>query len=182
MEEVIVKDNVGFREDAKQGNGHEDESPPRDGHFFYDDEGLDGAYETQYDVRSCEYAGTNDEDKDDDFLVHEGNDILEPKVDVHLFGISIDVPFDNIGVTNLVSDDVLEGEVMDVINADSFDSDPGTGLTGPNHGMKVRPSGSSGPTTRIKKRKYTSTNDDSQACSSTLDVHDKRHLCPWVLM
>ncbi|GJQ91169.1 putative ribonuclease H-like domain-containing protein [Tanacetum coccineum] len=37
----------------------------------------------------------------------------------------MDLPFDNIGITNLVPDDVLEGEDVDVINADGFDSDPG---------------------------------------------------------
>nr|GFA70036.1 hypothetical protein [Tanacetum cinerariifolium] len=34
------------------------------------------------------------------------------------------VPFHNIGVTNLVPDDVLKGGDVDVINADGFDSDP----------------------------------------------------------
>ncbi|GJV01244.1 hypothetical protein Tco_1334813 [Tanacetum coccineum] len=38
---------------------------------------------------------------------------------------SMDVPFNNISVTNLVLDDVLEGEDVDFINADGFDSDPG---------------------------------------------------------
>ncbi|GKB52679.1 putative ribonuclease H-like domain-containing protein, partial [Tanacetum coccineum] len=76
---------------------------------------------------SSEDAGTDDDDDDvdEDFLVDEENEIVEPDVDVHLFGISMDLPFDNIGVTNLVSDDVLEGEDVDVINADGFDSDPG---------------------------------------------------------
>ncbi|GJW15163.1 chloroplast stem-loop binding protein of 41 kDa b, chloroplastic [Tanacetum coccineum] len=54
-----------------------------------------------------------------------GIEIVEPDVDVHLFGISMDLPFNNIGITNLVSDDVLEGEDVDVINVDGFDSDPG---------------------------------------------------------
>nr|GEV20704.1 putative transposase, mutator type, MULE transposase domain protein [Tanacetum cinerariifolium] len=36
----------------------------------------------------------------------------------------MDLIFDNIFVTNLVPDDVLEGEDVDVINADGFDSDP----------------------------------------------------------
>nr|GEY81768.1 ribonuclease H-like domain-containing protein [Tanacetum cinerariifolium] len=35
----------------------------------------------------------------------------------------MDLPFDNIGVTNLVSNDVLEGEDVDVINEDGFNSD-----------------------------------------------------------
>ncbi|GKA38869.1 hypothetical protein Tco_0731420 [Tanacetum coccineum] len=65
---------------------------------------------------SSEDAGTDDDDDDvdEDFLVDEENDIVEPDVDIHLFGISMDLPFDNIGITNLVSDDVLEGEDVDV--------------------------------------------------------------------
>ncbi|GKA94416.1 hypothetical protein Tco_0816454, partial [Tanacetum coccineum] len=213
-------------------------------YFFFDDEGID----TEYDVQSSEDAGTDDDDDvDKDFLVDEENEIVEPDVDVHLFGISMDLPFDNIGVTNLVSDDVLEGEDVDVINPDGFDSDHGNdeetnyrkrrlaelrtkmegvinasgqwkysfytgkkfstlkeandrvylhsieskrnlklykndgvrirarcdgkvlvfimshgdGPTGPNHAMEPGPSGSSGPTTRSKKRKNTGTNADS---------------------
>ncbi|GKC82672.1 FAR1-related sequence 5-like protein isoform X2 [Tanacetum coccineum] len=57
----------------------------------------------------------------------------------------------------------------------------GIGSTGLNHGMEATPSGSSGTTTRNKKRKNTCTNDDSQACSSALDEHDKGDLFPWVL-
>ncbi|GKA44379.1 RNA-directed DNA polymerase, eukaryota [Tanacetum coccineum] len=33
-----------------QGNGQEDEAAPSDGQFFYDDEGIDTTYETEYDV------------------------------------------------------------------------------------------------------------------------------------
>ncbi|GJT16778.1 heat stress transcription factor B-4-like protein [Tanacetum coccineum] len=117
-------------EEPDGGNGQEDESALTDEQFFYDDEGIDTTYETKYDVQSSEDAGTDDDDDDDDdvdedFLVDEENEILEPDVDVHLFGISMDLPFDNIGVTNLVLDDVLEGEDVDVINADDFDSDLG---------------------------------------------------------
>ncbi|GJU09594.1 ribosomal RNA small subunit methyltransferase [Tanacetum coccineum] len=116
-ESDVVEDCVSFWEDVEQGNGQDDESAPSDGHFFYDVEGIDSVYETQYDVQSSEDAGTDD---DDDFLVDEENEIIEPDVDVHLFGISMDVPFDNIGVTNLVPDNVLEGE-----DVDGFDSDRG---------------------------------------------------------
>nr|GEU95652.1 hypothetical protein [Tanacetum cinerariifolium] len=98
-----------------------DESTPSDGRFIYDNEGIDTAYYTQYDVDSSKDAGTDDDD--DDFLVDEENEIVEPDVNVHLFGISMDVPFANIGITNLVLDDVLKGEDVDVINADGFDSD-----------------------------------------------------------
>ncbi|GKA16882.1 transposase, MuDR, MULE transposase domain protein [Tanacetum coccineum] len=62
-----------------------------------------------------------------------------------------------------------------------FTMSQGTGPTGPTHGMEARPSGSSGLNTLSKKRKNTSTNDESQACSSTSDAHDKGDLCPWVL-
>ncbi|GJZ77731.1 heat stress transcription factor B-4-like protein [Tanacetum coccineum] len=175
---------------------------PGNAQFFYDDERIDTAYETEYDVQSSEEAGTNDDDEMNIFCM--------------------DVPFDNIGVTHLVPDDVLEGEDVDVINADGFDSDPGnddetsnyrrrrrnlklyknesvriraicdgkvlvftmsqgTGPNGSNCGMEVGPSGSSSPSTRSKKRKNTDTNDDSQACFSVLDAHDKGDLCPWVL-
>nr|GEY00285.1 hypothetical protein [Tanacetum cinerariifolium] len=79
-----------------------DESALTDGQFFYDDEGIDTAYETEYDVQSSEDAGTDDDDVDEDFFVDEENEIVEPDVDVHLFG-----------------------EDVDVINADGFDSDPG---------------------------------------------------------
>ncbi|GKG24279.1 hypothetical protein Tco_0392315, partial [Tanacetum coccineum] len=56
---------------------------------------------------SSKDAGTDDEDEH--FLVDEENEIVEPDVDVHFFGISMDLPFDNIGVTNVVLDNVLEG-------------------------------------------------------------------------
>nr|GFA88535.1 hypothetical protein [Tanacetum cinerariifolium] len=75
------------------------------------------------DVSSEDEGTDDDDDVDEDFLVDEENKIIEPDVDVHLFGISMDLPFDNIGITNLVSNDVLEGEDVDVINADGFDSD-----------------------------------------------------------
>ncbi|GJV08868.1 ribonuclease H-like domain-containing protein [Tanacetum coccineum] len=107
---------------VEEYNGEFNESARSDGQFFFDDEGID----TEYDVQSSEDAGTDDDDDvDEDFLVDEENEIVEPDVDVHLFGISVNLPFDNIGVTNLVSDDVLEREDVDVINPDGFDSDHG---------------------------------------------------------
>nr|GEU63468.1 hypothetical protein [Tanacetum cinerariifolium] len=83
------------------------------------------------------------------FLVDEENEIVEHDVDLHLFDV-------------------------DIINPDGFNSDHGNDEetnykkrmlaelrtkmegdrpTGPNHGMKPGPSGSSGPTTRSKKKK-----------------------------
>nr|GEX80189.1 hypothetical protein [Tanacetum cinerariifolium] len=126
VEDVIIEDYVKSVEDAEQGNGQEDESAPTNGQFFYDDEGIDTVYETEYEVQSSEDAGIydDDDDVDEDFLVDEENEIVEPDVDVYLFGINMDLPFDNIDITNLVPGDVLEGEDVDVINADGFDSDP----------------------------------------------------------
>ncbi|GJV25708.1 hypothetical protein Tco_1378403 [Tanacetum coccineum] len=101
LNEPVNLKMLALREDAEQYNGEFDESTCSDGEFFFDDEGID----TEYDIQSSED--------------------VEPDVDVHLFGINMDLPFDNISVTNLVLDDVLEGEDVDVINADGFDSDPG---------------------------------------------------------
>nr|GEW12577.1 hypothetical protein [Tanacetum cinerariifolium] len=121
VEDVVLEDYVSYEEDAERYNGRFDESALSDGRFFFDDERMD----TEYDVQSSEDASTNDDDDVDEyFLVDEENKIIEPDVDVYLFGISMDLPFDNIGVTNLVSDDVLEGENVDVINADGFNNDP----------------------------------------------------------
>nr|GEZ43813.1 transposase, MuDR, MULE transposase domain protein [Tanacetum cinerariifolium] len=66
---------------------------------------IRGDYFLQYSMLRDYYsedAGINDDDDDEDFLVDEENEIVNPDVDVHLFGISMDLPFDNIGVTNLV--------------------------------------------------------------------------------
>ncbi|GJU90739.1 hypothetical protein Tco_1303162, partial [Tanacetum coccineum] len=213
------------------------------------------------DVKQYNVKMHDDDDVDEDFLVDEENKIVEHNVDVYLFGISMDLPFDNIGVTNLVSDDVLEGEDVDVINADGFDSDPrndeetnyrkrrltelrtemedvinasgqwkysfytsqkftnpkeakdrvylhsiksrrnlklykndsvkirakcdgkvlvftmsqGTGPTGPNRGMEARPSGSSGLTTRSKKRK--NTRKDKFTKNWVVKTHSDTHTC-----
>ncbi|GKB45577.1 hypothetical protein Tco_0896330 [Tanacetum coccineum] len=184
LNEPVNLKMLALREDAEQYNGEFDESTCSDGEFFFDDEGID----TEYDIQSSED--------------------VEPDVDVHLFGINMDLPFDNISVTNLVLDDVLEGEDVDVINADGFDSDPGndeethykkrrvylhsiesirnlklykndgvrirarcdakvlvftmsqgTVPTNLNRRMEAGPSGSSGPTTRSKKRKNTDAHD-----------------------
>nr|GEV74422.1 hypothetical protein [Tanacetum cinerariifolium] len=78
------------------------------------------------DGEDAKHGTTDDDDDGADqyFLVDEENEIVEPDVNVYLFGISMDLPFDNIGITNLVSDNVLEGEDVYVINANGFDSDP----------------------------------------------------------
>ncbi|GKC98097.1 hypothetical protein Tco_1168372 [Tanacetum coccineum] len=108
VEDVVLEDYVSFREDGEHYNG------------------IDTIYETEYDVQSSEDADTDDDDDvDKDFLVDKEKKIIEPDVDIHLFGINMDFPFNYIGVTNLVSDDVLEREDVDVINADSFNSSPG---------------------------------------------------------
>ncbi|GJU77539.1 putative ribonuclease H-like domain-containing protein [Tanacetum coccineum] len=161
IENVILEDYISSGEYTEQGNGQEDESAHSDRQFFYDDEGIDTTYRTEYDVQSSE-----------------------------------DVAWMFLLIT-LVSLDV------DAINADGFDSDPSNDdetsdyrrrrlaeLSREMEGvinasgqwkMEAEPSGSSGPSTRSKKRKNAGTNDDSQACSSVLDAHDKEDLCPWAL-
>ncbi|GKE88239.1 hypothetical protein Tco_1565714, partial [Tanacetum coccineum] len=66
VEDVVHEDYVTSGENAEPFNGQEDESALSDGQFFYDDEGIDTAYETKYDVQSSEDAGTDDDDDDDD--------------------------------------------------------------------------------------------------------------------
>nr|GEY34354.1 hypothetical protein [Tanacetum cinerariifolium] len=95
FEKTKLDGEAGFGDVARRGiesssNGQEDESAPGGGQFFYNVKGIDSAYETQYDVQSIEDKGTND--NDDDFLVDEENQIVEPDVDVHLCGISMNVP------------------------------------------------------------------------------------------
>ncbi|GJW82459.1 hypothetical protein Tco_0146434 [Tanacetum coccineum] len=120
VEQVRVEEVLdgSFEKDVVHGIGEE---------VDYDVDRMDNAYEAQYHVESSEDAGTDDDDdddKDDDFLVDEENEIVKPEVEVHLFGISKNVPFDNISVTSLVLDDLLEEDV-DVVNLDGLDSDPG---------------------------------------------------------
>nr|GFA64116.1 hypothetical protein [Tanacetum cinerariifolium] len=84
---------------STEGNGQKDKSAPTD-------EGIDTTYETEYNVQSSEDASTDDDDDvDEDFMVDEKNEIVELDVDVHLFGTSMDLSFDKIGVTNLVRDE-----------------------------------------------------------------------------
>ncbi|GJS46008.1 hypothetical protein Tco_0596129 [Tanacetum coccineum] len=89
----------------------------------YDVDGIKSGYDTQYDGDySSEDAGTDDEN---DVMVDEENEIIEHDVEVNLFGITNNVPFDNIGVTSLLPKEVLEKEDVDVVNVDGFDSDEG---------------------------------------------------------
>nr|GFD43256.1 hypothetical protein [Tanacetum cinerariifolium] len=69
---------------------------------------------------ACKY---DSDGEDDDLLVNEENKIVEPDVDVQLFGISKDVPFDNIDLSSLVPKDVLEREDVDAMNVNGFESD-----------------------------------------------------------
>ncbi|GKA95249.1 hypothetical protein Tco_0817287 [Tanacetum coccineum] len=86
VEDVVIEDYMSSKEDAAQYNGKFNESAHSDRRFFFDDEGI----YIEYDVQSSEDAGTDDDDDvDEDFLVDEENEIVEPDVDVHLFGISL---------------------------------------------------------------------------------------------
>ncbi|GKC12321.1 hypothetical protein Tco_1009103 [Tanacetum coccineum] len=54
-----------------------------------------------------------------------GKDLKEKDLKISDQKTNMDVPFENIGVTNLVPNDVLKGEYADVINPNGFDSDLG---------------------------------------------------------
>ncbi|GJY71261.1 heat stress transcription factor B-4-like protein, partial [Tanacetum coccineum] len=111
-EEVVVH---GIGEKAvKYGNGHEVVEETSGKQVEYDVDGIDSA--------DVGIDDDDDDEEDDDFLVDEENEIVKLDVDVHMFGISKDVPFENIGVTSLVPEDILEGEDVDVVNANGIDS------------------------------------------------------------
>ncbi|GKA56415.1 heat stress transcription factor B-4-like protein [Tanacetum coccineum] len=210
LEDVVIEDYVSSGEDMpEQGNWSKMNHYPLIGtNVFYDDEGIDTAYEIKYDVQSSEDVGTDDDDNDDIgeyLLVDEENEIVEPDVDVHLFdGFDSDPGNDeekNYRKRRLAE---LRTEIEGVINASGqwkysfysgqkfttpkeakdrvylhsieskrnlklykndgvsirarcdgkvhvFTMSQGTGPTGLNHGMKIGPGGSSGPTTRSKK-------------------------------
>nr|GEW15845.1 hypothetical protein [Tanacetum cinerariifolium] len=137
MEDVVLKDSMGYGEDAKQCNGQEDGSALNDGWFFYDNEGIATAYETEYDVQSSEDAGTDDDDDNDD--------------EEYLKRMKF--------VTNLVPDDVIEGEDVDVINPYGFNSDPGN----------------DDETNDYKRRMLAELSREMEA------IINARDLCPWVL-
>ncbi|GJW50106.1 hypothetical protein Tco_0091457 [Tanacetum coccineum] len=99
-DEEAIKQGNG-EEVIEQGNGEEVIKETSGEQVEYDVVGIDSAYETQYYVESGNDAGTDGDD--DDFLVDKEIEIVEPDVDVHLFGIRKDVPF--VGVTSLVLED-----------------------------------------------------------------------------
>ncbi|GJX76976.1 hypothetical protein Tco_0323787 [Tanacetum coccineum] len=105
-------------EDVEQGNRQVVVEEISGEQVDYNVDGIDSAYETQYHVDYSKDAGADDNGDDDvdyDLLVDEENEIIEPDVDVHLFGIGKDVPFDIVGVTSLVLEDVLKRDDVDVI-------------------------------------------------------------------
>nr|GEV56188.1 hypothetical protein [Tanacetum cinerariifolium] len=155
-------------------------------------------------IMSSEDAGTDDDDDDDDvdedFFVDKENEIVEPNnertwmssiqmVSTVTMKFSTPKEADRVYLHSIESKRNLKVYKNDGVRIRArcdrkvlvFTRSHGDGLTGPNHGMKPRPSGSSGPTSRSKKRKNTCINADSQASTSCLDAHDKGDLYPWVL-
>ncbi|GKA67061.1 hypothetical protein Tco_0766869 [Tanacetum coccineum] len=124
VDEVV---HSGGYEHVEYGDGEEFVEHGSGQQVQYDVNGINSSCETQNYDESSEDACTDDDDdgEDADILVDEENKVVEPNVDVHLFGITKDVPFDNIYVTNLVPEHVLEGEDVDVVNVEGFDSNTG---------------------------------------------------------
>ncbi|GJS90532.1 serine/threonine-protein kinase ATR [Tanacetum coccineum] len=110
-------------EDVEQCNGQEAVGETNGEQVDYDVDRIDSTYQTQYHVEYSEDACTNDDD--DDLLMDEENEIVELDVNVHLFCICKDVPFNKIVVTSIVLEGVFEGEDVDVVTPDSFDSNTG---------------------------------------------------------
>ncbi|GKF90642.1 hypothetical protein Tco_0274343, partial [Tanacetum coccineum] len=72
VEDVVLEDYVSSGEDVEQCNGEFDESALSDGQLFFDDEGINIAYEVEYDFQSSGDdgggggGGGDDDDNDDD--------------------------------------------------------------------------------------------------------------------
>ncbi|GJX54928.1 putative reverse transcriptase domain-containing protein [Tanacetum coccineum] len=198
VEDVVLEDYVSSGEDGED-----------------DEQGIDTAYETEYDVQSSEDAEDVDVINADGFHNDPSNDeeknyrkrrlaelrtkmegiinasgqwkysfytgqkfttLKEAKDRVYLHFIESRRNLklyknDGVRIRARCDDKVLV-----------FTMSQGTIPTGPNREMEAGPSRSSGPTTRSKKKKNTSTNDDNQASPSFLDAHNKGDLYPWVLV
>ncbi|GJU49428.1 zinc finger MYM-type protein 1-like protein [Tanacetum coccineum] len=89
--------------------------------------------------------GTDDDDDDEEnFLVDEENEIVEPDVDIYLF-VTNDDKTNDYKRRRLPE---LSRDIEGIINASGQCTRP----TGPNRGIEAWPNGSSGPTTRCKKK------------------------------
>ncbi|GKB83871.1 hypothetical protein Tco_0950766, partial [Tanacetum coccineum] len=169
VSQVETQSELLVSEEPDVGNGQEDESAPTDEQFFYDDEGIDTTYETEYDVQSSEDAVLEGEDVDvinaDDFDSDLGNDeeknyrkrrlaelrteMEEAKDRVYLHSI------ESRRNLKLYKNDGVKIRARCDGKVPVFTMSQGTGPISPNRGMEAGPSGSSGPTTRSKKRKNT---------------------------
>nr|GFA07022.1 hypothetical protein [Tanacetum cinerariifolium] len=130
-----------------------------DGQFFFVDEGIDTAYETEYDVQSSEDAAKS-KSSWYWFLQCLGDDIdLHPDSNL-IFITNRQKLYKNDGVRIRAR---CDGKVH------AFTMSQGTGPTGPNRRMEVGPSGSSGPTTRSKKGRIQCLGDD-------IDLHPDSNL------
>nr|GEU86167.1 retrovirus-related Pol polyprotein from transposon TNT 1-94 [Tanacetum cinerariifolium] len=161
----------------------------------YDVNGVDSAYETQYHVESSEDACTDDDDHDDDdFIVSKDVDV------VNLDGFDSEHGNDDETTTyrrripteakdkvyphfiesrrmlKLYKNNMIKVRAICERKLHGFIMSQGSRPTSPNQAMASGPSGSSGLTTKSKKRKNVGTNDDSQAYSSALDAHDNGDL------
>ncbi|GJX64602.1 heat stress transcription factor B-4-like protein [Tanacetum coccineum] len=171
-QEPIMAEVITYEPIIEEGNDQEDKSAPSDGHFFYDDEGIDIAYKTEYDVQSSEdvhgYGFDGDLGEDDEISNYRRRRLAE-------LSREIEGVINASGQWNVRIRARCDGKVL------VFSMSQGTRPNSLNCGMEAGPSESSGPSTMSKKRKNIGTNDDSQACFFVLDAHDKGDLYLWVL-
>nr|GEZ75739.1 hypothetical protein [Tanacetum cinerariifolium] len=167
VEDVVVKDYVSSGDDVKQGNRQQNESAFTDGQFFYDDEGI-----VMHMKLNMMFS------------------IVKMQVQMMMMMMMImDLPFENIGITNLVSDDVL-GKDVDVINEDGFDNDLGNDeekITGREEARDKVYLHSNESIMNLKLYKNYGVRIRARCdrkvpvFTMSQDAHDKGDLYPWVL-
>ncbi|GKC47307.1 hypothetical protein Tco_1065029 [Tanacetum coccineum] len=132
-------------ESVEQGHGEEFVKHDSGQQIQYDVDGIDSAYETQYSYESSE-------------------------MQVHM--MMMDFPFNNIGVTSLPPDEVLEEDGVDVVNVDAFNSDTSCEDQAGYHGRKSAK--------EANDMVYLHSTESKR--NLKLFKNDKtRDLCPWVL-
>ncbi|GJV60394.1 hypothetical protein Tco_1466494, partial [Tanacetum coccineum] len=147
-EEVIEQGNC--EEFVEHGSGQQ---------VQYDVEGIDSAYDTQYYSDSSEDADGEDVDV----------------VNVDGFDSETDCE-DEVGYQRRKKLKKLGRDMKNNVLSDTAGINYlfyRGGPTGPSQSVNVSLSRSSGPTTRIKKRKIIGTANDSKGSSSAVDAHDK---------
>ncbi|GJW77725.1 hypothetical protein Tco_0139407 [Tanacetum coccineum] len=145
-------------------------------------------------------------DVEGDGIVDKENEMIEPDVEVNLFGLTRNEAFDNIGITSELPDEFFQGDGVEVGNVVGFDSATGfEDEPGFERGrylvmqQRIREiyanqlpvftesqcSGSTSPSEAVGVGPSGSsgpvTRSKKRKSVGTIDAHDKGNLCPWVI-